>query len=358
MNPSKAFKTKKKWLAILIFGAAILYWMRPEKQINPDKPHHTNKGFRNPRPHKDFGLRDYPPAVWEFLNTTVKKEPQPTAPTDYQFLQANRTATTVTWIGHSAFLIQHNGLNIITDPHLGKRASPVSWAGPERITPLTVNIEQLPPIDVVLISHDHYDHIDESSIRALLEKQSAHQPQFFVPLKVRSRFASLGATKVAELDWWESREFSGWTLACVPAQHYSGRGLLDKNETLWSGWVAKTDDFSYYFTGDSGYNPDFAEIGKRFGPFDLASINIGAYGPEWASNGVHLNPEQAVQVHKDVRSKLSVAAHWGTFVLSLEDLDEPPMRLQNELEKQSIEPSHFRVLKHGETLKIEKRIDK
>lgn len=340
---------------IILFSFTIILFLiviKVKSNVNSTVAHHINNGFRNPRVHKNFGLIDYPRAIWEQLHVKTKKDPQPTIISPLKFLQANVTESTITWIGHSTFLIQHKGYNIITDPHFSNRASPFTWIGPKRVTPLTIELEQLPHIDFVVISHNHYDHLDKNSLKKLLIKQKNNPPHIFVPLKLKKWFQKIGFENVIELDWWENTIIDNWEITAVPAQHYSGRNLFDKNNTLWCGWVIKTTNFSYYFSGDTGYSEDFKEIGKRLGPFDLATINIGAYGPEWASNGVHLNPENAVQVHKDVKSKLSIAAHWGTFILSFEDIDEPPKLLKNQLLKQGIDLNTFITLKHGETIKL------
>ena len=347
---------KKKLLPLLLLLTLLLLLnMRPEYSINNQKNHHTNKGYKNPYEHKEFTIKDWPKAIWQQIQTKTKRDPQPRALFDSALVHSGNSKPIATWIGHSTFLIQFSGYNMLTDPHFGERASPVSWAGPSRVTPLPFTLAQIPLIDIILISHNHYDHIDTKSIKNILAKQTLRQPVFYVPLGVGKLLASLGCKRVIEMDWWDQIEYSTngqeqLNIACVPAQHYSGRSLFDKNKTLWSGWVVKCKTFTYYFSGDSGYNKDFKEIGKRFGPMDLACINIGAYGPEWASKGVHLNPEQAVQVHQDVRSKFSVAAHWGTFILSFEDIDAPPSRLRKELERKEISANSFLVMKHGQSV--------
>ena len=190
-------------------------------------------------------------------------------------LRANETEPTVTWIGHATLLIQLAGVNILTDPQWSERASPLSFAGPKRVTPPGVRFEDLPPIHVVLISHDHYDHLDEATVRRLAE---VHHPRFYVPLGFRDWFAELGITDVVELDWWDSRPERGLTLTLVPVQHWTARSCFEMNRRLWGGWVVAGGDRRLFFAGDTGYYaPYFKEIGARLGPFDLAAISIGAY---------------------------------------------------------------------------------
>jgi L-ascorbate metabolism protein UlaG (beta-lactamase superfamily) len=272
------------------------------------------------------------------------------AENDPDFLQANRKRYTLTWIGHATVLLQMNGKNILTDPHFSRRASPFSWAGPARVTPPGLSMAELPPIDLVLISHDHYDSLDTQSILELLRRPGGEKTQFFVPLGLKELFTDLGVREVREFDWWDTHVLDGNEVTAVPAKHWSKRGLIGRNNTLWAGWVVRAGDFSFLFTGDSGYDPLFLEIGERLGPFDLSAIPIGAYEPRWFMHHHHIDPEEAVRVHRDVRSKLSVAIHWGTFILTDEPLDEPPVRLARARESSGIPPDEFRVLRHGETL--------
>lgn len=273
----------------------------------------------------------------------------PKADNDPAWLAANRSQTSFTWIGHASFLVQLGGLNILTDPVLSKRTSPVQWAGPGRLAPLGLSFDELPKIDVVLISHNHYDHLDEPTVRRLAKRDA---PVFVVPLGLRKWFEKRGMRHVAELDWWQQTMARGLRVYAVPAQHFSGRGAGDRNRSLWCGYVYEIAGQRHYFAGDTGYGPDFADIGARFAPIDVAMIPIGAYDPRGFMRPVHVDPEEAVRIHQDVGSRLSLAMHWGTFRLTLEPLDEPPQRLAAALNATAIAQNQFRVLTHGQTLKL------
>ncbi|MDX1709014.1 MAG: MBL fold metallo-hydrolase, partial [Desulfobacterales bacterium] len=295
-----------------------------------DKPHHTANGFRNVYAYEERGFGDF--IKWRReRGQKVIPGPEsynfPLAINDPDFLKQNREQTTLTWIGHATVLLQVAGYNILTDPHFSKRTSPVQWAGPERVAPLGLALEDLPPIDIVVISHDHYDSLDEQSIKKLRQRPGGDKTRFYVPLKLKNWFAIRGVDRVFEMDWWDRRHDERLEIITVPVQHWSKRSIFGRNKTLWAGWVIQTGDFRFIFVGDTGYAPHFKEIGEKLGPFDLAAIPIGAYEPRWFMKYHHVNPEESVQIHKDLRSKQSVAIHWGTFILTDEPLDDPPQRL-------------------------------
>lgn len=249
-----------------------------------------------------------------------------------------------TFVGHSTVLIQWEGLNLLTDPVWADRASPLDFAGPRRFSPPGVKMEDLPPIDAVILSHNHYDHLDEAAVKAL---KARHNPQFFVPLGVAEWFRRRGMSRVVELDWWQSSPFLGFTFHAVPVQHFSGRGPFDNNTTLWVGWVVETPSGRLFFAGDTGYSPDFAEIGRHFAPFRLALIPIGAYEPRWFMGPVHIDPAQAVQVHRDVGALQSLGIHFGTFPLADDPQDEPPRLLKETLIHQGLSLDSFVTLPPG-----------
>ena len=239
---------------------------------------------------------------------------------------ANPSTPQITWIGHSTFLLQVDGLNIITDPMFSERASPVSFAGPKRTTPPALSIEQLPPIDIVLISHNHYDHLDKHSIKALQAKQADNPPHYYVPLRQKAWFDKLGITQVTELDWWDSAAIGNVTLHAVPVQHWTSRSPFDRNKTLWAGFLIDSPSLRTLFVGDSGYSDDFKAIAQRLGKVDLALVPIGAYDPRWFMEAAHMNPEEALQVVQDVGAKRAIGMHWGTFPLTDEPMAEPAER--------------------------------
>jgi N-acyl-phosphatidylethanolamine-hydrolysing phospholipase D len=250
----------------------------------------------------------------------------------------------VTWIGHSTFLVQVAGLNILTDPIFSDRASPVSFIGPRRHVPPGMLMEELPPIHAVIISHNHYDHLDEPTVTEL-----GDGVRFFVPLGLAEWFQRRGLNQVEELDWWQTASLEGIRLHAVPAQHFSMRSLFDRNRTLWCGWVLETPAGNIYFSGDTGYCPHFQEIGKRLGPMRLSLIHIGKYYPRWFLRPMHADPEEAVRIHRDVRSRQSIGMHWGTFKLTGEPLGEPPLFLQRALQEAKIPEEKFVVFDIGET---------
>lgn len=334
---------------VLLIACAVI--MRPgDNTLIPGKPmHHRSDGrFVN----TDGEAIDKPLSAllkWRSQAPHVEPVSLPLAENDLAFLQQNRVKSTLTWIGHSTFLLQHRGVNILTDPHFGQRASPLSFAGPRRLVAPGIALEDLPPIDMVVISHNHYDHLDRFTVEALARKQRENPPTWFVPLRQKAWFSDLGVDKVVELDWWDSSNFGDWRVTAVPVKHWTSRTPFDRNKVLWAGWVLETDGFKFAHIGDSGYSDDFREIGDRLGPFDLAAIPIGAYLPRWFMQAAHMDPAEAVRVHQDLRSRRSVAMHWGTFVLTDEPVEDPPKRLRLALQEAGIGEGEFAVMQHGET---------
>jgi len=265
---------------------------------------------------------------------------------DLGTLHYNHDDATVTWVGHATLLVQLDGVNVLTDPQWSDRASPVSFAGPRRVTPPGLRFEDLPPIHVVVISHDHYDHLDKATVTRLAVE---HRPRFLVPLGLKAWFADAGVTDVEELDWWDRRVVRGLAFTCVPAQHFSGRTLWDRNRRLWSGWVVAGRSKRLYFAGDTAYFDGFREIGTRLGPFDFAAVPIGAYLPPVIMKASHTSPEEALQALADVRGRRLVPIHWGTFDLAEEPLEEPPQRLLAEARRLRLDLNRVWILKHGET---------
>jgi N-acyl-phosphatidylethanolamine-hydrolysing phospholipase D len=317
----------------------------------PGQPsHHVAGGFRNPNPtfrRPDAWTR------WSFFARRVlaslaapRHLDAPRVPNDGSALRAGIDNPSVTWIGHSTVLVQLDGVNVLTDPHWGMRASPLAWAGPRRLSPPGLAFEQLPRIDVVLISHDHYDHLDLGTVKRLA---AAHDPLFLVPLGLKAWFVDHGMSRVEELDWWDTRESHGVQFVCVPAQHFSQRTPWDRDRRLWASWAVLGQGRRFYFGGDSGYFDGFKAAGDRLGPFDLAALAIGAYVPAAIMQFTHTTPEQAVQASIDLRSRVLLGIHWGTFDLADEPLDEPPRRLVAEAARRGLARDRLWVPKLGET---------
>jgi len=266
---------------------------------------------------------------------------------DIQALRGNTNRASVTWIGHSTLLVQLDGVNFLTDPTWSARSGPFGgFVGVGRYTPPAVALDDLPRIDFVLISHDHYDHLDVDTVQRLAQ---LYHPLFLVPLGLKAWFADLGITDVEELDWWENRQVHGLTVTCLPAQHFSGRTLWDRNRRLWSAWAVAGEKKRFFFAGDTGYYSGLTEIGLRLGPFDLAAIPIGAYLPPAMMKMTHITPEEALQLFADIKGERFVAMHWGTFDLTEEPVEEPPLRLEAEARRLGLDLSKVWVMKHGET---------
>jgi N-acyl-phosphatidylethanolamine-hydrolysing phospholipase D len=263
----------------------------------------------------------------------------------------------ITWIGHSTFLIQTGSLAVLTDPIWSNRASPVQFTGPHRYAPPALSFDGLPNVDAIFISHDHYDHLDDRTIRLLNKRYpSAH---WFIPLGVGDFLQSRGVTLVHEMDWWEVRTTSGpITASCTPAKHFSGRSPWKRNATLWSGWVIGIGDYRIFFAGDTALHSSFGEIANRFGPFNAAVLPIGAYEPRWFMRTVHMDPEDAVSAYSDLirnenaRGCVFVPSHWGTFRLTDEPLEEPPQRLGEIWSRCGLPVDRLGLLRHGETIRL------
>ncbi len=251
----------------------------------------------------------------------------------------------VTAIGHASFLLRFPGLTVLTDPVFSQRCSPVQWAGPRRVRPPGVALADLPPIDLLLLSHNHYDHMDMPSLRGLLARGPA--PRVVTTLGNRDRLLRLGFTDVAALDWWQAAAVDGWTVTATPARHFSRRGFTDGNRSLWAGFMLDGPDGRVLFAGDSGAGPHWADIQSRLGPPGLALLPIGAYEPAWLMRPVHMNPAEAVAAHAALGSNHSLAMHWGVFRLTDEAIDAPPRALAAALEGQGLPP--FAVPGFGET---------
>ena len=277
----------------------------------------------------------------------------PNAETGFPLLAPSRqtdSARQAIWVGHSTVLVTIDGINVLTDPVFSDRASPVSFAGPKRVVPPAVTIDDLPQIDAVVISHSHYDHLDLPSLTALHARQD--QVTFLVPLGLKELLQGAGISNVIELDWWEEVMVGEVKFTATPVRHWSSRTPFDRNQTLWSGWMVNFPDYAFYFAGDTGYTDDFIETRERLGAPDLAAIPIGAYDPRKFMKASHMNPEEAVKAFEDLQASQAIAVHWGTFKLTLEPLAEPPQRLRDELARKQLEADRFVALTHGQKLPL------
>jgi N-acyl-phosphatidylethanolamine-hydrolysing phospholipase D len=324
----------------------------------PPSHHRAGGGFQNPWLGAELGFRDF--LRWRFdrLRTTLPADPERTSlPRVAPSFAAPRTAPdrcSVTWVGHSTVLVQAGALNILTDPIWSTFAGPLPGFGPRRWVPPGIAFGELPPIDLVLLSHNHYDHLDDRTVRRLI---AAHpDAQWVAPLGVAGFVRHRGARLVTELDWWQEAELGSARVTCLPAQHFSARGPFDRWETLWASFAVHAGPHAVYFGGDSGYHPDFTAIGARYGPFDVAMLPIGAYEPRWFMRAMHMDPDEAVRAFHDLNARAApgrrgamVAMHWGTFKLTDEALDEPPVRARAAWARAGAHPDDLWILPHGGT---------
>jgi N-acyl-phosphatidylethanolamine-hydrolysing phospholipase D len=345
--------------------------------------HHGPDGrFRNPWPmaaQDDSVRRQFWRVAREFL--LARRPPNPTRadlPMGVPDVADPGVAdgeVRITWIGHASALIQLPGLNVLTDPVWSDRCSPFRSLGPKRLVPPPFPLDALPPVHVVLLSHDHYDHLDQPTVQAL-HSRFGDALTWVTPLRYRQWLRALGITNVVERDWWEETGLPGgrFRAVAVPARHWTRRKPMGTNQRLWSGWVivpavggpsagagpqvatqspASVLGPRVWFAGDSGYCPAFAEIGERFGPFDVSLVPIGAYEPRWFMGPAHMNPEEAVQAYHDAGGKGAfVSIHWGTFRLTFEPPLEPPVRVRAAWGKAGRPEADLHIPRHGETVRI------
>ena len=258
-----------------------------------------------------------------------------------------RDGIRITYVNHSTFLIQVDGLNILTDPVWSKRVSPFRWIGPKRMRPPGIRFGDLPRIDLVLLSHNHYDHLDMDTMRMI---SAAHHPRIITPLGVKAFLDRQYISGSTEMDWWDEAQVDKQVkVRAVPAQHFSGRGMLDRDATLWCGYVLKTSAGNVYFAADTGYNEiTFKDIRTRCGPLKISLIPIGAYKPGWFMSPIHASPEEAVKIHLGTGSATSIAMHFGTFPLADDGCDDPVNDLSEAMVKYDLAPDSFIVMQPGE----------
>jgi L-ascorbate metabolism protein UlaG (beta-lactamase superfamily) len=309
--------------------------------------HHLANGYRNLDPSYDYTLFGRAASLVRRAWQRIPERGTPPAvlANDGAELRANGTHPTMTWVGHATMLVQLDGVNILTDPIWSERTGPYG-IGPRRLVPPGVRFEDLPPIHAVIISHDHYDHLDRATVLRLARE---HHPTFFVPLGIGTWLRHEGVQNVVELDWWDAQIYRGVTFIATPAQHGSGRTLADQNERLWASWAVLGARERFFFGGDTGYTPGMAEIGRRLGPFDVAVLPIGGYSAFNVRHPNHLSPEESVQLFEDLRAKLLVPMHWGTFALNREPYREPPDRLLAEALRRGLE-EQVAILSPGQSI--------
>lgn len=331
---------------ILLTSIGIGYFLSAPAYKGTKSDHFNGNVFINPGDVKENGFLDLikwatnrDPGSWERIEGTPPVMVSPEIPD---------STLRIYYVNHSTFLIQVAGYSILTDPVWSDRVSPFSWAGPQRMRPPGIAWEDLPAIDLVLISHNHYDHLD---ISTLLRLEAEHSPLMISPLGVSAFLKKKGISNTVELDWWEDKSFNEViTISCVQAQHFSGRGMFDRNKTLWAGYVLNTPAGNVYFAGDTGYGDFFAKIGKEYGPIRLALLPIGAYIPRWFMSPIHISPEEAVRIHLDLNAEKSIGMHYGTFPLADDGMEQPVQDLEKAKKEHHVQA--FEVLREGSYLDI------
>lgn len=319
--------------------------------------HRPGGGFQNPWPGAELhGFGDF--LKWRLGERRTKHidpdPPRDTLPRRTAVVMSPRAARgyrAVTWVGHSTMLLQLGAINVLTDPVWSERASPVQFAGPKRVMTPGVDFDALPEIDVVLQSHNHYDHLDRDTVRRIAKRFP--NAVWLCPLRVGALLRSFGVKHLVERDWWQTVEAPMYLATCVPAQHFSARGLGDRNDTLWCGWIIEVDGCRVYFAGDTALHPEFDAIG-RLGPFDLVMLPIGAYDPRWFMRAVHMDPHDAVEAYRALANASAttppcLAIHWGTFPLTDEPMLEPPTLFAEAWRGAGLPPERNWTLAHGET---------
>ena len=309
----------------------------------PVSDHYDGRRFRNPEDTRHRSPRE----VLHWLATRnpgpwprwVENPPGPPPPKRID------RGIRVTFVNHATVLIQTDGLNLLTDPIWSERASPSRFIGPRRVRPPGIRFEDLPPIDVVVVSHNHYDHLDLPTLKRLAQ---AHDPLFVVGLGNAALLQKAGIARVQELDWWQSLSpDKSLTITAVPARHFSARGLCDRDATLWAGYYLNGPDGAVYFAGDTGYGVHFEQIRKRLGAPRLALLPIGAFRPRWFMARVHLSPADAIRAMKALGARHALAIHFGTFPLADDGMEEPAIRLRELLAAHPAPRPDFRILDFG-----------
>lgn len=355
-------KTMRLFIFVLLMGV-IGCSSHSVAPIPKNKTHHTSDGFKN------LHIDDSEKNFFDFLRMRFLGEDDwadhanfasdvPIQDVDVSKLLSPSEGAQITWLGHSMFIIQYQGINILTDPIFTDRASPIPFAGPKRYVRHAMDYAQLPNIDIVLISHNHYDHLDTETI-ARLAQSSATQTEairFYVPLGLVPILSDNGVPEqdIHEMDWWDTSERTdSYKIHALPSQHWSARGTSDRRETLWASWAIEIKQRKIWFAGDTGYNNvQFKQIGQYLGKVDMAVIPIGAYEPRWFMQQYHVNPQEALLIHQDVNSEYSIGMHWGTFPMTAEKPLAPVIELEARRKDASIKKDEFDVMAIGETRRL------
>lgn len=329
--------------------------------MNPPPHHHPDGGFR--APWLQDGLptfRDFLRWRWERLTTALPPDPSPgevpRETPDPARPGASNGELRVTWLGHATFLVQMDGVNLLTDPVLSHRASPISWLGPSRLSPAPLQVSELPEIHAAVLSHDHYDHLDLPTVKRLRDR-FGDTLNWITPLGYQGWFEAVGVDRVTELDWWETADVRAAgrkvSVRSLPAQHWTRR-RFGVNRRLWASYAFRTaGERAVYFGGDSGYFPGYREIAREEGMFDAVLLPIGAYEPRWFMKTAHMNPEDAVQAYLDLGGEGAfVGMHWGTFRLTDEDPLEPPVRARSAWARAGLPPDRLHLPGIGGTLQL------
>lgn len=323
--------------------------------MSGDTPqHHLKDGtFENApgSPERDFSFGTMASFLWDRMTDGATHVPGP----EIQMASAEAAQglsrasnPSVTWLGHASFLIRLDGKTVLTDPYLGDVAGPVG-IGPKRFAPPPMAAEELPPIDILILSHNHYDHLDLPTIEKIPGKERTH---VFVPLGLSRYFVDAGYTNVVEMDWWQSETVGSIEIQALPAVHFSGRGLFDRNRTLWASFAIRSADLKLWFSGDTAPGAVFEEIGQRAGPFDLAMVGIGAYEPRAIMKSSHATPEEAVDIVRAVRADKAIGMHWGTVKLTPEDPFEAAPRFKTAARESGYGEDNAWIMKIGETREL------
>ncbi len=335
-------------LSLVVLTLCIGKLLSTKPYHGPVTDHFNGHRFKNPSKRSAKGFKD----VFKYIRKR-QKDKWPKFENPYvrktKVEDANEHEIKIHFVNHSSFLIQIGSVNILTDPIWSEYCSPVPLPMLKRKRPPGIMFDKLPRIDLVLISHNHYDHLDKKTIKRITK---THDPMAITCLGNANTIKSMGISSVLELDWWQRNQFQNIEIEAVPANHFSSRGTFDRNTSLWCGFIIRSGKKQIYFVGDTGYGSTFNTIGQKYGAMDLSLIPIGAYKPRWFMSPIHISPQEAVQLHKDVKSKKSIAMHYGTFALA----DDSPDRAINEFKTardlESISEDEFLILEEGRCFQL------